>query len=341
MKPIETLVRKNIQNMKPYSSARDEFSGEAELYLDANENPYQTEFNRYPDPHQRQLKEKIAQLKGVKSDQVFLGNGSDEAIDLLIRAFCEPYQDAVMIVEPTYGMYSVCAAVNAITVQSISLTNEFELNTEAILTAINDSTKIIFLCSPNNPTGNLLDKEKVLQIAQFFNGLLVIDEAYIDFSDDEGFMKYLNLFPNVVILQTFSKSWGLAGLRLGMCFASKNIIDVLTKIKYPYNVNTLTQQLALKALKNIEQKKQWITEITKERTNLKAELEKMPLVEKVFASDANFLLVKFKNASHVFSYLLDRKIIVRDRSSVQSGCLRITIGTPKENNTLLKALIQL
>jgi len=341
MRPIELLVRKNIQNMKPYSSARDEFSGVAEIYLDANENPYQTEFNRYPDPHQCILKEKIAELKQVDSNQILLGNGSGEPIDLLIRAFCEPYRESILITDPTYGMYSVCAEVNGVVIRRVPLTDNFELNLEEVVKNIDDSLKIIFLCSPNNPTGNLLNKEMVLNLIQNFGGLVVVDEAYIDFSDDEGYMKYLNLYPNLVILQTFSKAWGLAGLRLGMCFASNTIIGILSKIKYPYNVNTVTQQLALNALQQTGQKNQWVKEILEERKKLITELEKLSHTEKVFPSDANFLLIKFRDSVSVFTHLINRKIITRDRSTVCSGCLRITVGNPDENRKLIDALKEL
>jgi len=337
---IESLIRKNIKQMKPYSSARDEFSEKADVYLDANENPNETPFNRYPDPHQQLLKKRIAELKQVNPEQIFLGNGSDEAIDLLIRAFCEPYQDSILITEPTYGMYSVCAEVNGVEIKKVLLTEEFDLNTDGIFEKIDNTLKIIFLCSPNNPSGNLLNKNKILKIIQNFKGLVVLDEAYIDFTEENGFMEYLRLYPNLVILQTFSKAWGLAGLRLGIAFASTEIINILSRIKYPYNVNSLTQQRVIEVLRSAEQKELWVQEIIKERERLKVELEKLSITEKVFPSNANFLLVKFRDATSIYAYLVANKIIVRDRSTIRlcDGCLRITIGTPIENNVLISVL---
>jgi histidinol-phosphate aminotransferase len=329
--------------MKPYSSARNEFSGSADIYLDANENPYKTEYNRYPDPDQRLLKEKISALFGIQPDQLFLGNGSDEAIDLLIRSFCEPNKDSILIVEPTYGMYSVCAEVNGVAVKRASLTGDFELNAKDVLGYANESTKLIILCSPNNPTGNLLDRDQVLKVIRGFNGLVIIDEAYIDFANDTGFVQYLAAYPNLVILRTFSKAWALAGLRLGIAIASKEIIGVLTKIKYPYNINSITQRVALSALQNEKLKNEWVKEIIKERELLKSELQELKTVSKVFPSNANFLLVSFLDSNFIFSYLIEKKIIVRVRSNVPlcNGCLRITVGTPEENKTLLEALNQL
>lgn len=334
------LVRKNIELLKPYTSARDEFKGTAEVYLDANENPYNTAYNRYPDPLQKKLKERIASLKGVKPEQIFLGNGSDEAIDLLIRAYCEPYQDIILLTEPTYGMYSVCASVNGVPIMNASLTRDFDLDLPLVLSLINDSTKIIFLCSPNNPSGNLLDREKIEQIIQKFNGLVVVDEAYIDFANDSGFAPSLALYPNLVILQTLSKAWGLAGLRLGMCLASPEIIQILNKIKYPYNVNTVTQQLVLEALQHSDKKDLWVNTILVEREKLKQALLKLNGVIMVHPSDANFLLVKMINAKGVYQSLLQKGIVVRNRSSVIQcdDCLRITIGTPQENEILINAL---
>ena len=341
---ITAVVRKNILQMKPYSSARDEFKGEAEIFLDANENPYPTPYHRYPDPLQGKVKEKLAKLNKVKPSQIFLGNGSDEAIDLLIRAFCEPNQDSILITEPTYGMYAVCAEVNAVNIQRVLLTeDEFDLNLPAFPKPFDDTTKIIFLCSPNNPTANLLSRDKVLEIIKRFKGVVVIDEAYIDFAKSESFIHDLAHFPNLVVLQTFSKAWGLAGLRLGMCFASEAIIHILNKIKYPYNVNIRTQELALDALKHIQQKKIWVKEIIQERKKLARALTKLPIVLKVFPSDSNFLLVRVKDAPGTYQYLMDKKIIVRDRSKVSlcANCIRITIGTPKENIVLIQALEKL
>ncbi len=340
---INALVRRNVLNMKPYSSARDDFHGEAEIFLDANENPYPSPYNRYPDPLQWRVKEKLAALKGVSPSQIFLGNGSDEPIDLIIRAFCEPHQDSVMITEPTYGMYKVCAEVNAVNVQPVLLTPEFDLDLDAIPNTFDATTKVIFLCSPNNPSGNLLSRDRILEVLKRFYGLVVIDEAYIDFAKSNSFIRELKKYPNLVVLQTFSKAWGLAGLRLGMCFASNEIISILNKIKYPYNVNIRTQELALDALENAYRKDIWVDEILKEKETLAAELNSLPLVDKIFPSDANFLLVRVKDAHSVYQYLIDCGIVVRDRSRVNLcyNCLRITVGTPEENKKLIEALKQL
>ncbi len=340
---INTLVRRNVLAMKPYSSARDEFHGEAEVFLDANENPYPSPYNRYPDPLQWKVKEKLAALKGVKPGQIFLGNGSDEPIDLIIRAFCEPNQDSVMITEPTYGMYKVCAEVNAVNVQQVLLTPDFDLDLDAIPNTFDATTKVIFLCSPNNPTGNRLTREKIVQVLKRFYGLVVIDEAYIDFTKSKSFIHELKKYPNLVVLQTFSKAWGLAGLRLGMCFASEEIIGILNKIKYPYNVNGHTQELAMDALENVYRKDIWVHEILKEKETLVRELEGLELVEKIFPSDANFLLVRVRDAQSTYQYLMDNRIIVRDRSRVNLcyNCLRRTVGTPEENKRLIDALKKL
>ncbi|MBL0744091.1 histidinol-phosphate transaminase [Chryseolinea lacunae] len=338
---IQSLVRKNILNMKPYASARDEFKGEAEVSLDANENPYPTPFNRYPDPLQWDVKEKLAALKGVMPQQIFLGNGSDEGIDLIIRAFCEPHQDSILITEPTYGMYSVCADVNAVNVQRVLLTPEtFDLDLDAVVNKIDASTKVMFLCSPNNPTGNLLSRERVETMLNQFAGIVVIDEAYIDFANSKSFALELSRYPNLIVLQTFSKAWGLAGLRLGMCFASEAIINVLNKIKYPYNVNIQTQTLALTALDNVAQKEAWVNAIVSDRATLVNALLELPLVEHVYPSDANFVLAKVRDAHNTYKYLMNKGIIVRDRSRVAlcDGCLRITVGTPQENKQLIDAL---
>jgi histidinol-phosphate aminotransferase len=337
---IKDLVRKNIQDLKPYSSARNEFKGTAQVFLDANENPYDTDYNRYPDPLQVKLKERIANLKGVNVSEIFLGNGSDEAIDLLIRAFCEPNQDTILITEPTYGMYSVCAGVNGVAVVSAPLTQDFQIDLPLVLSSIDSKTKIIFLCSPNNPSGNLLDKGKIEHIIKHFHGLVVIDEAYIDFANDPGFAPSLSRYSNLVILQTLSKAWGLAGLRLGMCFASEEIIEVLTKIKYPYNINTVTQQLTYASLMNTEKKDAWIAEILTEREKLQQAFLSVKSVIKVYPSASNFLLVKMVNAKTIYHNLMKQGIVVRDRSSILQceDCLRITIGTPDENQTLIEAL---
>jgi histidinol-phosphate aminotransferase len=337
---VNSLVRKNILNMKPYSSARDEFKGSADVYLDANENPNSTPYNRYPDPLQIAVKEEIAKLKDVPSQQIFLGNGSDEAIDLLIRAFCEPTIESILIVEPTYGMYSVCAEINNVIIQRVLLTENFDIDTEVILSDVNPTTKLIFLCSPNNPSGNLLSRGKIETILNSFNGLVIIDEAYIDFAKSKTFTGDLKNYPNLVVLQTFSKAWGLAGLRLGMCYASEEIISILNKIKYPYNINIQTQQLALEALGRNEQKDKWVGEIIVEREKLIKELSTLKIVQTIFPSDSNFLLVRVKDANYTYETLMNKGIIVRNRSNVKlcKDCLRITVGTSEENVKLIQAL---
>jgi len=338
-KDISALVRGNIVNMKPYASARDEFKGDAEVFLDANENPFPSDYNRYPDPQQWKVKEKLAVIKHIAPSQIFLGNGSDEAIDLLIRAFCEPGIDTITIAEPTYGMYAVCAAVNAVQVETILLSGEFDLLPDSF-SASESKSKILFLCSPNNPSGNLLSRDGILKILKQFGGLVVIDEAYIDFSDSPGFTHMLADFPNLVVLQTLSKAWGLAGLRLGMCFASQEIIQILNKIKYPYNVNTATQHIVLEALEHEARKNAWVKDLVAERNKMAVALSNLPITEQVFPSDANFLLVRIKSASATYRYLMTEGIVVRDRSNVVqcNDCLRITIGTADENNILLNAL---
>ncbi len=337
---ITRLVRDNIRRMKPYSSARDEFKGEAEVFLDANENPYPSPYNRYPDPLQWDIKKKLSAIKGVSPEQIFLGNGSDEAIDLLIRAFCEPNRDAILITEPTYGMYAVCADVNAVAIKTALLTSDFDLNIDMLNSALDPSVRLIFLCSPNNPTAALLDTGKIEKVVRNFDGIVVIDEAYIDFASFPGWISRLKDFPNLVVLQTFSKAWGLAGLRCGMAYASADIISVLNKIKYPYNINVQTQELVLKALENELYKDKCVAEILGQREVLAENLKNLERVEKVFHSDANFLLVKIREAKKVYQYLMDRKIIVRDRSRVVlcDECLRITVGTPEENKSLVEAL---
>lgn len=337
---IKLLVRKNIVNMKPYSSARDEFKGEAEIFLDANENPYPTAFNRYPDPLQWKVKEKLAELKDVKPQQIFLGNGSDEAIDLLIRAFCEPNVDSILITPPTYGMYAVCADVNAVRIEQLSLTPDFDIDLQAFPKTFNPATKILFLCSPNNPSGNLLSRDRIEEVLNRFPGLVVVDEAYIDFASSQSFTYELSKYPNLVVLQTFSKAWGLAGLRLGVCFASEEIIQIINKIKYPYNVNVFTQEQALTALLQENKKNENVREIIGERIALADSLAKLSIVTKIYPSDANFLLVQVNNAPATYEFLMQRGIIVRDRSKVIlcDNCIRITIGTPKENQDLLNTL---
>lgn len=337
---INSLVRKNILKLKPYSSARDEFQGNASVFLDANENPYPSPYNRYPDPHQLELKRKIAEIKGVDAEQIFLGNGSDEPIDLLIRAFCEPGVDNVLIPQPTYGMYSVSAEINAVEIKTVKLTAEFDIDLVFTEEAWNEKTKLLFLCSPNNPSGNLLSKDKIESLLRKFKGLVIVDEAYIDFTDYTGFLPLLTQYNNLVVLQTLSKAWGLAGIRLGMCFSNVEVIKVLNKIKPPYNINILTQTVALESIREIQQKENWVKEIKIQRELLRNELAKIKMVEKVYPSDANFLLTKMKNAKATYDLLVAKGIITRDRSNVIlcNNCLRITVGTPEENRVLLDEL---
>ena len=347
---INSLVRKNIAELKPYSSARDEFqlaSNDATkgslVYLDANENPYNTAYNRYPDPHQLELKKKIGEIKGISPDCIFLGNGSDEAIDLLIRAFCEPGVDHIIVPQPTYGMYSVCASINCVEVKSVLLSDGFHISIPAIEQVWNNHSKIIFLCSPNNPSGNLLNMTDIKSLLARFKGLVVVDEAYIDFTESSGFVPALPNYNNLVILQTLSKAWGLAGLRLGMCFAHPEVINVLNKIKPPYNINTLTQSTAIEYLQNVPRTEQWVKEIREQRQWLEGQLRTNKLVEHVFPSEANFILVKVKNATIIYNQLIEKKIVVRDRSNVIlcDGCLRITVGTKEENKIVINALNKL
>lgn len=330
--------------MTPYSSARDEFSGEASVLLDANENafgsPLAHHYNRYPDPLQQQLKLKLSTIKGVPARNIFLGNGSDEAIDILYRAFCRPGVDNVILVPPTYGMYEVSANINDISVKNVTLTEDFQLDLDGIAEAIDDHTRMIFLCSPNNPTGNSLRREDVETILANFSGLVVIDEAYINYAKQKTFIQELTEYSNLVVLQTLSKAWGLAGLRLGMAFASEEIIEVFNKIKPPYNINQATQELALSALDNVDTVNAWIQETVSERDRLSDALRTLAFVRHVYPSDANFVLVKTDEPRKLYDYLVARGIIVRDRSKVAlcAGCLRLTIGTPTENGTLMEAL---
>ena len=345
---LNNLLRDNIKALKPYSSARDEFSGEGDyLFFDANENALGSvgstvNYNRYPDPYQRQVKALIAEQNGVSTSQIFLGNGSDEAIDLLFRAFCEPAKDKVIITPPTYGMYQVSANINDVECVKIPLTTDFQPNTEAIIEMANEEAiKLIFLCSPNNPTGNLLDEEKLIAVLENTNSIVVIDEAYIDFAPEKSMVRYLNDYPNLVILQTFSKAWGLANLRLGKAFASEAMIQVFNKIKPPYNVNGYTQKVAVQALKSIQEKNKLVQEIIEEREQFEQALLKLSIVKKVYPSDANFLLVEMNgDATAIYNQLITKEIVVRNRSKVLlcENCLRFTIGTPQENQALLKAL---
>lgn len=340
---LDHLLRENIKRLKPYSSARDEYSGEALVFLDANENPYNHPYNRYPDPLQKKLKEKIAGLKQVNTQQIFLGNGSDEPIDLLIRAFCEPGIDNIVTIDPTYGMYQVAAAINNVEVKKAALDAGYELQYDDLMSAANDNTKLIFLCSPNNPSGNALRKDLMVKVIDNFHGIVVIDEAYIDFAADKSLLPFLNDYPNLVILQTFSKAWGMAGIRLGMAFAAEEIISILNKIKYPYNLNILTQQKALELIEIRNQVEEWIEQIKTERKDLADKLYEFPFVANIYPSDANFLLVKMHDARGIYDFLKEKGIIVRDRSTVFlcDDSLRITIGSAEENLQLINTLKEL
>jgi histidinol-phosphate aminotransferase len=341
---INSLQRENIKNLRPYSTARDEYKGQASVYLDANENsfgsPLPADYNRYPDPLQLDLKDAISKIKGVPIENTFLGNGSDEAIDLLYRAFCEPAKDNVIILPPTYGMYEVSANINNVEVRKVNLLPNFQLDLNGIAEAIDSNTKIIFICSPNNPTGNSIIRTDIETILTNFQGLVVIDEAYINFAKQRSFIKELTEYPNLVILQTFSKAWGLAALRLGMAFAARPTIDILNKVKPPYNINQATQDLALAALQNVNQVNEWIKLTVEERDKLSTNLVELDIVNKVYPSEANFVLAAVTDASGIYNYLVNQGIIIRDRSKVTlcEGCLRISIGTPAENQTLLTAL---
>lgn len=336
---LQKLVRQNIISLKPYSSARDEFSGEAGVFLDANENPF-GDLNRYPDPHQQTLKDKLKDIKKLTSKQVFIGNGSDEVIDLLIRIFCNPSVDKIIVCPPTYGMYEVAANINDVMVLSVPLTQDFQLDTEALQQVISQSEpntlKLIFLCTPNNPTGNSIDN--IEWVLANFNGIVVVDEAYIDFSERTSFIEKLALYPNLVVVQTFSKAWGLAAARIGIAYASETIIALMQKVKPPYNVSSLNQEAALKALDNehviVHQK----AHILEQRTYLETSLSQLPIVKKVFPSDANFILIEVEDADKLYEHLVIKNIVVRNRNTIIKNCLRITIGTIVENQYLIEVL---
>ena len=341
---INNILRENIKNLTPYSSARDEYQGEASVFLDANENAYgsplEQAYNRYPDPLQFEVKKRLSEIKGVPPRNIFLGNGSDEAIDILFRSFCNPGVDNVILVPPTYGMYQVSANINDIEVKNIPLTEEFQLNLDGIAEAIDEHTKLIFICSPNNPTGNSIDRADVETLLANFSGIVVVDEAYINFSRQKTFIQELTEYANLVVLQTLSKAWGLAGLRVGMAFASEEIIEVMNKVKPPYNVNEASQQLALQALANVDLVNLWIKETLQQRDQLVLSLKNFDFVVDIYPSDANFILVKTTDANGIYNFLVKQGIIVRNRSKVElcEGCLRITVGTPDENNILLQTL---
>ena len=336
---VNAWMRPNIRAMQPYSSARDEFHGSASVFLDANENPYNAPYNRYPDPMQWTLKARISEIKGVPVASIFLGNGSDEPIDLLLRAFCEPGKEKMLTTDPTYGMYQVAAEVNNVACVKVPLRDDFSLDLPALLARIDDATKLIYLCSPNNPTGNSLGHDVIREVLRHFRGIVVVDEAYIDFSAGPSFLRELGEWPNLVVLQTLSKAWGCAAIRLGMAFASPEIIGVLNKIKYPYNVNLLTQEKALELLDEDRMRTQ-LAQILQERTRLCRDLSAIPLVRRIYPTDANFLLVDVGDADGVYHKLVEEGIIVRNRNRVTlcRGCLRITVGTPEEDDRLLEAL---
>lgn len=341
---INNILRENIKRLVPYSSARDEYQGEASVFLDANENafgsPLDQQFNRYPDPLQYDLKKRITEIKGVPPRNIFVGNGSDEAIDILFRSFCNPGVDNVILVPPTYGMYEVSANINDIEARKVNLTEDYQLNLEGIAEAIDKNTKLIFICSPNNPTGNSINRDDIQTLLANFKGIVVVDEAYINFSRQKSFIQELTECANLVVMQTLSKAWGLAGLRVGMAFASEEIIEVMNKVKPPYNVNGSSQQLALEALANVGQVNEWIKETLAQRDRLVLKLKNFDFVVDIYPSDANFILVKTTNANGIYDYLVKQGIIVRNRSKVElcEGCLRITVGTPDENTVLLDTL---
>jgi histidinol-phosphate aminotransferase len=341
---INKIIRENIKNLVPYSSARDEYKGEASVFLDANENafgsPLDQQYNRYPDPLQYKVKKRLSDIKGVPPRNIFLGNGSDEAIDVLFRSFCNPGVDNVILVPPTYGMYEVSANINDIKINKVPLTEEYQLNLEGIAEAIDEHTKLIFICSPNNPTGNSINRDDIETLLANFSGLIVIDEAYINFSRQKTFIQELTEYANLVVLQTLSKAWGLAGLRIGMAFASEEIIEVMNKVKPPYNINEASQELALKALQNVDQVNGWIKETLLQRDKLVLNLKNFDFVLDIYPSDANFILVKTTDPRGIYNFLVEKGIIVRDRSKIDlcEGCLRITVGTPAENDILLQTL---
>lgn len=341
MKPLQQLVRPNIWSLAPYSSARNEYSGHvAHTFLDANENPYNKPYNRYPDPLQLELKSQIAKVKGVKAQRIFLGNGSDEAIDLPYRCFCRPQTDNVVAIEPTYGMYKVCADINDVEYRTVLLDEHYQLHADKVLAACDDNTKIVWLCTPNNPTGNALNRKEIEIILTTFQGLVIVDEAYSDFSEEPSFRYELDRYPNLIVLNTFSKAWGCAAIRLGMAFANEEIINLYNKVKYPYNVNLMTQQQALEAIKGKYEVENWVRLLILERNRMVKAFAELPICNKVYPTDANFFLAKMTDAQAIYDYLVAEGIIVRNRTRVTlcQNCLRITVGTKSENNELLAAL---
>lgn len=340
---LQELVRPNILRLTPYSCARNEFNGmNAHVFLDANENPYNANLNRYPDPLQEDLKKEIAKVKGVPAEHIFLGNGSDEAIDLIYRIFCEPRVDNVVAIAPTYGMYEVCADINDVEYRPVLLNEDFQLDADKLLEACDAHTKVIWICSPNNPTGNLLERQQIEKVLTTFQGIVVIDEAYSDFAQERPFRYELANYPNIVVLNTFSKAWACAAIRLGMAFASNDIISLFNKVKYPYNVNLLTQEKAIEILHSPSKIQQWLSIITTERAHLLPAIGELPICQHIYPTDSNFFLVRVTDADDIYRYLVERGIIVRNRNRVAlcGNCLRITVGTPQENCELLSALRQ-
>ena len=342
MRTIKELVRPNIWSLAPYSSARNEYSGHvAHVFLDANENPFNGPYNRYPDPLQESLKERLSEVKNVPAENIFLGNGSDEAIDLVYRCFCEPKKDNVVAICPTYGMYEVCANINDVEYRNVMLDENYQITAEKLLAACDANTKAIWICSPNNPTGNDINNEEIEKVIENFDGIVIVDEAYIDFSKQKSFSRYINSeTSNVIVLQTMSKAWGSAAIRLGMAFAKKEIIAIFNKVKYPYNVNLLTQEQAMKRLKDTQPVEQWVNILLQERGRTMEAFGELPICEKIYPTDANFFLAKVKDAQKTYDYLADKGIIVRNRTRISlcNNCLRVTIGTREENNELLGAL---
>ncbi len=343
MKSLNQLIRPNILKLKPNSCARNEYRGHgAKVFLDANENPYNSMLNRYPDPMQEKVKKRIAAIKNVKEDCIFLGNGSDEAIDLAYRCFARPGQDNVVAIEPTYGMYKVCADINDVEYRPVLLDGKFQIKAGDLLNVCDENTKVIWICSPNNPTGNDIDREEIIKTINMFEGLVIVDEAYSDFSSETPLRLELEKFPNLIVLNTFSKAWGCAAIRLGMAFANKEIIDIFNKVKYPYNINSLTQEQALEAMKDPYEVDKWVRTILLERGRMIDAFMMLPICKKIFPTSANFFLAKMSDAQAIYEYLISKGIIVRNRTNIAlcGNCLRITIGTKSENNELLSALRQ-
>lgn len=341
MKSLQELTRANIWSLAPYSSARNEYSGHvAHVFLDANENPFNDPYNRYPDPLQQEVKELLSKVKDVPTECIFLGNGSDEAIDLVYRCFCEPKKDNVVAICPTYGMYEVCADINDVEYRNVMLDENYQVKADALLAATDENTKAIWICSPNNPTGNNIDRGEIMKVVESFEGLVIVDEAYIDFSSEKTILRQLQQHPNLIVLHTMSKAWGSAAIRLGMAFASKEIIDIFNKVKYPYNVNLLTQKQALKRLADTSSVEQWISILLQERSRLMKAFAELPICVKMYPTDANFFLAKVTDAKKIYDYLVEKGIIVRNRSRISlcENCLRVTIGTREENSELIGAL---